>query len=140
VTEDEWDTIRKKAYRKANFVCQICGDVGTNQGKYHAVECHEIWDYDDKDKIQSLMGLIALCPNCHKVKHPGLAGIKGEGHIVTAQLMKVNGMDIFEAEEFEDKAFKVWKERSCHEWTLDITYLDEYMKPEPPSDNWWENT
>ncbi len=138
-TEDEWDKIRIKSYRKANHKCEICGDVGTNQGVYHSVECHEIWEYNDEAKIQKLVGLISLCPFCHKVKRPGLAAIKGESHIVDAQLMKVNGMNELEALAYIDLAFDQWQERSKYEWELDITYLEEYMKEPPPSDNWWEN-
>jgi hypothetical protein len=26
------------------------------------MECHEIWEYNDEDKIQKLIGLISLCP------------------------------------------------------------------------------
>lgn len=77
VTQKEWDVIRKKSYERASNKCEICGDAGTNQGVKHKVECHEIWEYNDESHIQKLIGLISLCPNCHKTKHAGLAQIKG---------------------------------------------------------------
>ena len=62
--KSKWDKLRKATYKKANFVCEICGGVG----RKWPVECHEIWHYDDENKVQRLDGLIALCPPCHQVK------------------------------------------------------------------------
>ena len=128
VTQQEWDVIRKKSYENASHKCEICGDVGTNQGVKHKVECHEIWEYNDESYIQKLTGLISLCPNCHKTKHVGLAQIKGEEGIVINQLMKVNEMTEEEAIEYIEQTFEVWGERSEYDWELDISYLEEYLK------------
>lgn len=128
VTQAEWDVIRKKCYAQASHKCEICGDVGTNQGVKHKVECHEIWHYDDENHTQTLTGLIALCPNCHKSKHVGLAQIKGEEDIVINQLMSVNGMTEDEAVKYIDESFEVWSKRSKSEWELNISYLEEYLK------------
>lgn len=130
VTKEEWDTIRKKCYRLANDVCEICGDTSKNQGKLYNLECHEIWDYNDEKKIQTLTGLIGLCNYCHTVKHPGLAGVQGRSNIVIEQLIKVNKMSEGETEDYINEAFSIWKERSDHKWELDITYLKEYMNAE----------
>lgn len=128
VTKNEWDVIRKKSYEHANHVCEICGDVGTNQGVRHNVECHEIWDYNDETKEQTLLGLISLCPYCHKSKHVGLAQMNGELDIVVNQLMKVNGITEKEAFDYINKSFDIWSKRSNFEWTLNIDYLKEYMQ------------
>ena len=128
VTQQEWDTLRKACYRKANSVCEICGDTSKNQGKQYDLECHEIWDYNDKNKVQKLVGLIGLCNHCHTVKHPGLAGMQGRGQIVINQLMKVNGMTESEASDYITDSFATWEARSEYDWKLDITYLDEYKK------------
>ena len=136
VTKSEWDKIRRKSYAKAENKCEICGDVGTNQGVRHKVECHEIWEYNDKKHTQTLVGLISLCPFCHKSKHAGLASIKGELDIVINQLSKVNQMTKKEAKAYINRSFDTFNQRSQHEWELDISYLEEYMIE---SDNWWEN-
>jgi hypothetical protein len=122
-----WDLIRKKSYKEAGHKCQVCSDSGKNQGYKHDVECHEIWDYDDKNKVQKLIGFISLCPFCHKVKHPGLANIKGETHIVIDQLKKVNGMNDKEIQNYMNEVFEQWQERSKHQWILDISYADKYL-------------
>jgi hypothetical protein len=128
VSTKEWDYLRKKSYEAANHKCEICGDTGKNQDVNHNVECHEIWEYDDEKHVQTLVGLISLCPYCHKVKHPGLAQIKGESEIVINQLMKVNEITEKEAKEYLGGAFEVYFNRSLHQWTLDISYLDGILK------------
>jgi len=126
VSEKEWDIIRKKCYKEAGYKCEICGDNGLNQGQQHRVECHEIWNYDNKTKIQKLVGFISLCPLCHKVKHFGLAQISGDDEIAFHQLMKVNNMTEEEAYEYlnEDNG-RTYRER--FEWKLDISYVKEYI-------------
>ena len=127
VTKHEWDLIRNKCYVKASHKCELCKDVGTNQGVKHKVECHEIFEYDDINHIQKLTQLIALCPYCHKVKHPGLAEMNGEIDIVIAQLIKVNNMSDIEAKQYIKDSFKMWKERSKYNWKLDISCLQNYL-------------
>jgi len=124
VSKMEWDTIRHKCYKKANYKCEICGEVG----KIHPVECHEIWKFDDKNEIQKLVGLISLCPNCHKTKHVGLSQVRGEIEIVITQLNKVNNMNRKEALSYINEAFKIWRKRNLIKWELDIDYLKEYLR------------
>ena len=126
VTNDEWDIIRKKCYKEAGNKCEICGDIGKNQGVKHNVECHEIWNYNDEEMIQTLTGLIALCPNCHKCKHIGLAEIKGELNLAIKHLMNVNNISNKDTVHQVENAMLTWKMRSQYEWELDISYLDIY--------------
>lgn len=122
VSHRKWDVIRKKCYAAANYRCEICNGVGIQ----HPVECHEIWEYDDKTSTQTLKGLIALCPNCHKVKHPGLAQLNDEMNLVEKQLMQVNGITNLEAKAAVNEAFVEWERLNQYEWELDISYLDTY--------------
>ncbi len=128
VNKEEWDIIRKKCYTNANHKCEICGDTGKNQGFKHNVECHEIWKYDNKSKNQILIGLISLCPYCHKTKHVGLAQLNGEEEIVIKQLMKINNMTRDIAKEYIKKSFEIWEKRSKFDWNLNIDYLEKYCK------------
>ena len=63
--KDEWDELRHKVYRDADYKCEICG---SNNKTLH---CHEIWDYDDKKEIQRLVRLECCCELCHDVHHFG---------------------------------------------------------------------
>jgi 5-methylcytosine-specific restriction endonuclease McrA len=126
VSKAEWDRIRKKSYENANHVCEVCGDVGTNQGYRHKLECHEIWQYDDQALTQTLTGLVSLCPYCHLVKHPGLAQMNGKLGIVLKQLQRVNQISVEEAGAMLNEAFEIWRSRSKNNYTLDISFLETY--------------
>lgn len=123
VTTQEWGTIRKAVYAKAQNRCEICGGKGTK----HAVECHEIWEYNDINHIQKLIGMTALCPECHRVKHIGMAQVRGEYGIALAHLAKINKWTKEEAGLYIEAQFEQWARRSKHQWTLDIAVLNTYL-------------
>jgi len=116
-----WENLRKEVYRKYNYKCAICGAGG----QLHA---HEAWEYDDKNRIQKLVNLIALCSKCHAVKHIGLAGIRAsDGKLNYEKLinhfMKINNCNREVFEKHQIKAFKKFEERSRYEWQLDLNNL-----------------
>lgn len=117
VSRKTWDVIRKKSYAKADFKCEICGN---DSGR---LECHEIWNYDDVNKIQTLIGMISLCHDCHNTKHIGLAEINGKLPQVIKHIMKVNSMSYDDVLKYIEDSFHIWAERSRYEWTLNIDYL-----------------
>jgi hypothetical protein len=121
----EWDKIRMISYAKANHKCEICKETGKKQGYRHDVECHEIWDYDDVNHVQKLVGLISLCVVCHKVKHFGMARAMGYESQCLKQLAKVNKWNQQQINEHIEASFVVYKERSLHEWSLDLSILNE---------------
>jgi len=123
VTSSEWDKIRFISYAAADNKCEICKSNGILQGYKHKVECHEIWDYDDINHVQTLTGLISLCPTCHQVKHIGRAIAIGKQAVCLQQLAKVNNWTQKQIEEHILTSFQVHKERSKHQWTLDISLL-----------------
>jgi hypothetical protein len=87
------------------------------------VECHERWAYDEVRGTQTLLGLIALCPDCHRVKHFGLARVKGEQELAGRHLMRVNGWTRQQAHEYVQAAFALWEHRSRREWQVDLGWL-----------------
>lgn len=117
-TKEEWDILRKDCYRKAGYVCEVCG----GRGEQWPVECHEIWDFSEWG-VQRLVRLVALCPPCHKCQHPGLAQINGEFEDCVKHYMKVNGVDEETARDDFREAFKEWSERNKTSWELDISVL-----------------
>jgi hypothetical protein len=121
VTKKEWDVLRKDCYKKADYKCEVCN----GKGDKHPVECHEIWNYNDDNCTQTLEGLIALCPDCHMSKHPGLAQIKGKIETVIKQLSKVNKITYVESLNYLNESFDIWEKRSTKQWKLDISYLEK---------------
>lgn len=122
VTRTQWDHIRHSVYSQAYHVCEICGGTG----RKHPVECHEIWDYDDKNLVQKLKNMIALCPNCHMVKHIGFAQIQNKEIDAIKHLKKVNDLTTKEAETYIQEVFQIWSERSKKNWKLDVSSLKTY--------------
>ena len=122
VSKSTWDVLRQSTYKQANFRCEICG----GRGNKWPVECHEIWHYDDRKYIQILEGLIALCPSCHEVQHIGLAGIQGHGERAETHLATVNGWSEEQTKTYLEKVWQIWRERSRHQWNLELSWLEQY--------------
>jgi hypothetical protein len=125
VKPKEWDKIRFLSYEAADNKCEICKETGKEQGYKHNVECHEIWEYDDVNHIQTLVGLISLCPICHHVKHIGRSIKVGIFHECVKQLAKVNKWTREQIDVHIGASFEQYHERSKHEWELDLSLLNE---------------
>lgn len=117
----QWDLLRRDTYQKAHHRCEICG----GKGKKWPVECHEVWEYLEKKKVQRLVRLIALCPACHEVKHFGFAQINGRAPQALQHLAKVNGISDKKALQHIDDAADTWRKRSEDEWFVDLSWLKE---------------
>lgn len=61
----EWRAIRNKVLKDAEYACEICGENALH------LHCHEMWAFDDRKKIQRLVGLKCVCETCHDVIHFG---------------------------------------------------------------------
>jgi len=114
----EWDKLRKQTYAEYGHKCGICDAEGR-------LNCHEIWEYDDSNHRQRLLGFIALCNLCHHVKHIGLAGIlASKGQLdyekVVEHFVKVNRCGRRGFDKHRKKAFTQWAERSKHDWQVDL--------------------
>lgn len=70
--------------------------------------------------------MIALCPDCHLVKHFGFANTQGKGEQALKHFMKINGLKKKEAEKAISEAFDLWRKRSLIDWELDLSGLKQY--------------
>ncbi len=91
----------------------------------NTVNQDEIGSYDDENHIQKLVGLISLCPFCHMTKHIGRSISIGAEKICYNQMAKVNKWSIEQIQKHIVDSFEVHKERSKHEWQLDISLLEK---------------
>lgn len=123
LTSAEWDLVRKKTYRQAGFVCQACG----GQGPKHPVECHERWSFSTAEAVQTLAGLVALCPACHEATHYGLARVRGREAFARAQLLRVNAWTVAQLNAHVNEAMATYRRRSEIHWTLDTRWLLDYV-------------
>jgi len=124
LSKSDWDFLRKLTYKKANHTCEICG----KKDEINPIECHEIWKFDDVNRIQILEKLIALCRNCHQVKHIGLAQATGNYEKAFNHLMLVNNMSFKEAEHYIGECFQIWDERSRFSYKVNIDWVKQFVK------------
>lgn len=126
ITRGEWDKIRKDVIASQEHRCGICRAEGK-------LICHEVWEYDDVSHIQKLKSLIALCDLCNHVKHLGHASIlAGQGKLdmkrVEEHFMRVNECDLETFRKHAREAMAQHKERSKHEWSLDLGNYKKHVK------------
>ncbi len=122
LSKSDWNKIRKLVYEKSNNVCEVCGCVGTN-GR---IDAHERWHYDEGSKIQTLVKISSLCPNCHMSSHMGFARVQKKEHIAMAHLAWINLWSEEECEQHSYHSFQTWARRSQYAWKTDVSLLFEY--------------
>lgn len=114
--DTNWDIVRRETYKAYNYQCGICNAKGR-------MEAHEIWEYDDDLFIQKLVGLIALCQSCHRIKHIGMSQATLDNKILDQlgqHFITVNNCTVQEYNQHITEAFAKWRIRSLHtNWTLD---------------------
>lgn len=121
LSESEWDRLRKFCYQAAGNTCVACG----SRGEPH-VEAHESWKFDEKTGVQTLRGLLCLCPTCHKAKHLGYANRIGRLPQVLDRLKWLNDWDDRMLGEELAKVEARQQLLSQREWSLDLSFLRTY--------------
>lgn len=124
IPREEWDLLRKRVYREYEYKCAVC----EGRGDEHPVECHEKWHYNDKKRVLKLIGLVALCPCCHKAVHFGFAHSQGMGEMILVHLMIVNEWSRSYALAWIEAQAALWKVRSEEEWRVDIGWIAKRAK------------
>lgn len=125
----DWNRLRKRTYELAQHRCEVCDGVGAK----YAVACHERWEFEEWSCTQYLLGLIALCPACHDVKHIGRAIDMGRRVPATAHLRDVNRWSRKQAERYLELTFALSHLRNLEErWYVDLSWLKQFhIQPGP---------
>ena len=131
LTDKKWQEVRRSEFNRIGksedgfYRCEIC------TAKKTTLDCHEIWEYNDEEVIQTLTGLIMLCKKCHLIKHIGFAtklcneGRMSMGALVNHfSLINVVHKSVFE-KHFEEEYAK-WTERSEKQWKQNLDYIFKY--------------
>ncbi len=119
--KEVWDKIRKKAYARAGGKCMLCGEPTAR------LEAHEQWEYDDKNCVQKLKNVVAVCKACHEVIHIGRTQLMGREREASEHYIKVNGCTYAEYRKALGEANEIHRERSRREWQLDVSDLPKFM-------------
>lgn len=109
--------MRSDALEAAHHTCEVCSF--TPSPIYgDPLTCHEVWQYDDKRGVATLVGLKIHCSKCDSAVHMGMAAAYGGRDIAIAQLCKVNGIGPQAAEELFAAAIVLWRKRSKKKWRI----------------------
>ena len=118
-----WDIIRKDAYARANGKCMICG------ARVKRLEAHEDWVYDEKNQVQKLENVLALCHNCHSVIHIGRTQLMGNEQKAIEHFCNVNACSYSDyikalgiANEYHQRLNRVG------EWKLDVSFIENLLQ------------
>lgn len=133
LSENDWRTLAKTIYKESSYKCDICG-------ARERLECHEVWKFNDRKLVQSLIGLTTLCSDCHRVKHIGLARKMGYFEDTLEHMCKVNQV----SRRYAKKVIE-WNEKEVakrnKDYSLDLRFLNKYrhILPRQYSSNEIEN-
>ena len=117
----QWDFVRKDAYARAGGRCMICGTPTRR------LEAHERWEYDEKNCVQKLVDVVAVCHSCHEVIHIGRTQLLGGEERACAHFIKVNGCSYTEYRKALGEANEAHRRRNrIPEWKLDLGWLKRF--------------
>lgn len=122
LTPAQWDVVRKDAYARARGRCMICG------AECARPEAHERWEYDEKNAVQRLADVVAVCRSCHEVIHIGRTQLMGREREAEEHFRKVNGCSYAEYRKALGEANETHRRRNrIPEWKLDLTLLQRFL-------------
>lgn len=122
LTPAQWGALSRYVRALAGGRCMICGQPSAR------LEAHEQWAYDEKNAVQKLVKVVAVCPACHAVIHIGRTSLKGDLRAAEDHFMQVNGCSYAEYRAALGKANEDHRRRNLvPEWKLDITALRQYL-------------
>jgi hypothetical protein len=124
----KWKSIRSDRIAAAQERCEVCGN---KPSPLHGnpLTCHEVWDYDDKKKIATLVGLRVHCSDCDAAVHIGRTAQYGGAEAAVAQIAKVNKVSKEDAVGMVVEAMSLWKARSAKKWR--VTVLNSLVEQYP---------
>ena len=120
ISKEEWNNLRNR-FEAFSGVCPVCGNGDINS----SLHLHEVWHYDVKLKVQKLVKLQPICPDCHDAKHWGRAAKVGLGERATEHLAKVNGWDIPTTFRYIESEMEIHNFLSQYEYKLDVSLVNK---------------
>lgn len=123
-----WELIRQDTLEKSGVRCAGCG----RRRRHWNLDCHEVWRYEDETLTQRLVDIVAMCHDCHEIRHLGFSNVMGRGAKTERRLQSLNGWTPHELEDYLRLAFALWEQRSRNNWRRDISWVAEQGYPYTP--------
>lgn len=122
LSKKQWDFLSADIRKSANGKCSICGR------KTDRLEAHEVWSYDEKNAVQKLENVVAICKDCHSVIHIGRTQLLGDEERAEKHFMKVNNCSYAEYRKALGQANENHKQLNLvSEWKLDLTWFKKWL-------------
>jgi len=121
----EWHLLRDYTLRRADEHCTVCGGSGS-------LRVDGDWEYDDRKRVQRLVGLSALCQLCYLARHVDRADqLAEQGRVgldrVVRHFLELNRCSQKVYDDHRREVMRVWRQRSKKTWTVDLTIKDELL-------------
>lgn len=115
---DVWKRIRLDALERAQGQCELC--ARTVSVLRAPLEVHERWEWREETKEQRLVGLVAICRDCHSVIHWGRTQNVAPSSLdrLREHWATVNGVPVEQFDASTDEAWDRYHQRSAIEWRL----------------------
>ena len=114
----DWNILREFALKRANGKCEVCGYESDD------LDVHEEWEFDIKNKTQTLKDIIAICSSCHGVKHFRNSRRIGFEEEAKKHFMEVNDCNEFEFAAHSTQAEILFNERNeIYFWKMKLNLL-----------------
>ena len=118
----KWQEVRKVVLKKGNGKCHICNR------ERKSFDCHEIWEYNEIENLQTLVGIIPLCKTCHLCKHIGFATSlamddKMDFDAIIRHFCWVNGCCKEDFLRHYNEEMQKWEIRNTKQWKQDLSYI-----------------
>ncbi len=117
----DWRRLERLVIDAAGGRCEVCGRCEAG-----ALECDELWTFDEPGRVQHLERVLALCSACGEVRHIDLAARIGTADRAVRHLAAVNGWDEPVATQYVADVHERWERRSRHPWSVDLGRLRDY--------------
>lgn len=129
--------IERRVFERAGYTCEVCGTKGIRPredvfqwderkeeilGTKKRVDWDEVWEYDDKKLVATLIRVRALCEDCREVKHVGIMLRQladREAESIARHFCVVNKVGILLFWHHAKQAELDCERRSQHEWEVD---------------------
>jgi hypothetical protein len=127
--EAEWKTLREVTLAEAGNRCAICGSAGP-------LRVDAAWEYDDRRRLQRLIGFRALCARCWALKNYSFTeeSDRQEGiplPVLERHFLQVNLCRRATLEAHRREARAVWRRRSRFRWTADLSEKQAVLERAP---------
>jgi len=134
----EWHQLQAYALRRAEQRCSVCGAGGH-------LQVDGDWEFNDRKRVQRLVGLSALCQLCYLARHVDQAeAMAKQGRLglerVVRHFRELNRCSLKTYEDHRREVLHTWNRRSMKTWKVDLTIKDELLDPgeRRPGGDWLE--